>query len=218
MGSSIKGIRMSVARYRLNGNHRATLSYFNGIEIGSDFEHIYYNRRISESKSHYYRGSIFNFNQIISKNPGFVEAYLKRGCAKYEIGDQTGAMADFNKALEINSCSANAFSLRGFVKGRLSIENVHGAIADFDRAIDENPGYAEAYFNRGETKLLLGYPASAIHDLTTAADLLPGNAKVLLSRGIARYMIGDKDGALSDWLDIAESGDPDVNEIIEKYS
>ncbi len=37
-------------------------------------------------------------------------------------------------------------------------------------------------------------------------------------KGIARYMIGDKDGALADWLKTSELGDPDVNEMIEKYS
>lgn len=74
------------------------------------------------------------------------EAYYNRGIAYDNKGEYDRAIADYNKALEINPRHAGAYNNRGlayYSKG----EYDH-AIADYNKAIEINPRHAEAYNNR----------------------------------------------------------------------
>ena len=61
-------------------------------------------------------------------------AYSNRGLARYESGDYEGAIADFNKAIELNPEFALTYNKRGIVKCEL--EDYEGAISDFNQAIE----------------------------------------------------------------------------------
>jgi tetratricopeptide (TPR) repeat protein len=65
------------------------------------------------------------------------EEYLKRGIYKDSLRDDKGAIADYTKAVEINSNYMDAYFLRGLSKHNL--EDYHGAIAYFTKALKINP-------------------------------------------------------------------------------
>ena len=47
------------------------------------------------------------------------EEYINRGNAKCELGDYRGAIADYNKAIELNPKYVKAYYNRGIAKKRL---------------------------------------------------------------------------------------------------
>jgi tetratricopeptide (TPR) repeat protein len=108
--------------------------------------------------------------------PDLVEEYNHRGVAKFELGDNQGAILDYNRAIKIDPQDALAYYNRGVAKFELG--DNQGAILDFDRAIAINPQDAEAYSNRGAVKLAFGDKQGAIVDLTKGAKLFRQQGKM----------------------------------------
>lgn len=111
------------------------------------------------------------------------EALLRRqALALAQRGEQTGAIALFNKLLESNSNSAIDFSNRGLVyfqNGQLD-----QAIADYNRAIELNPRLDSAYNNRANYYAKQGRYLEAILDYDIALDLNPANIRAWINQGI----------------------------------
>ena len=74
-------------------------------------------------------------------------AYTNRGNAYLGKKDYDRAIADYNKAIELEPKLAAAYANRGLAYGAKG--DIDGAIADLDKAIDLNPKLAHAYANRG---------------------------------------------------------------------
>lgn len=98
-------------------------------------------------------------------------AYLESGRIMYENGDKLGAIAEYNKAIEIDSNYAVAYYKRGKVKSDL--KDYKGAIAYYTKAIEVNAHYLFAYYNRGNSKANLGDIQGAIDDYTEAIKINP---------------------------------------------
>ena len=134
--------------------------------------------------------------------------YNHRGTAKKDLGDFEGAIADCDKAIEINSKSASAYYNRSINKA--SLGNFEGAIADCDKAIELNP--KPAYYTiRGNAKNCLGDLEGAIADQDKAIELDPEYAYAYNNRGIAKKDSGDFEGAIADYSKAIELNQKDAN-------
>ena len=49
----------------------------------------------------YYADAIFEYNQVLSKNPGLTIGYLNRALARYELGDVSTALSDLSIAMSL---------------------------------------------------------------------------------------------------------------------
>ena len=83
--------------------------------------------------------------------------------------DYTGAIADYNKAIEINPAYVEAYFYRGRLKFRL--KDINGAIADYSKVIEINPKSAQAYLQRGIARINLGDKDGGCIDLDQAGKL-----------------------------------------------
>jgi formylglycine-generating enzyme required for sulfatase activity/Flp pilus assembly protein TadD len=120
----------------------------------------------------------------------------ERGVEKDSKGDLNGAIAEYNKAIELDPKYALAYYNRGVAKEKKG--DLDGAIADYDKAIELDPNSADAYSNRGSIRDDRGDLDGAILDYNKAIELDPKYKEAYINRGVARYKKDDLDGAIAD--------------------
>ena len=133
----------------------------------------------------------------LKKHERDAETHFEWGRNKFKEGDTHGAIADYDRAIDLSPEFVDAYCNRGFAKVMLGDHD--GAIADCDRAIALNPDYAEAYFFRGFAKRGLGDYRGAIADYDRAIELDPDNTVAYTLRGGAKSALGDHEGAIADY-------------------
>lgn len=119
------------------------------------------------------------------------------GRANREAGDLDRALADFNRAIEIDPNFASAYSNRGLAKKNKG--DLDGAMADFDKAIELDSTLAAAYGGRAQIKRLKSDPKGALVDFNKAIELKPDSATLHNNRAELKRTIRDLDGALMDY-------------------
>jgi tetratricopeptide (TPR) repeat protein len=122
--------------------------------------------------------------------------YFIRGNAKIELEDYRGAIADYNKSIEIDPNDSETFRNRGNAK--IELEDYRGAIADFNKAIQIDPNNTNAHKNRGYAKYRLQDYRGAITDYTKVIAITPSNGAYFL-RGYAKFDLKDYQGAILDY-------------------
>jgi tetratricopeptide (TPR) repeat protein len=143
-----------------------------------------------------YLEAIAIYTDLIRTNPE-AYAYTNRGATKSTLGNNQGAIGDFDRAIAINPKFATAYTNRGIAKSNLG--NKQGAMSDFNLALAIDPKYAQAYLNRGADKSDLGNHQGAIGDFDRALTIAPRYAKAYYNRGAAKYALGNNQGAISDF-------------------
>jgi tetratricopeptide (TPR) repeat protein len=131
-----------------------------------------------------------------------VQEYIDSGDAMDELGDYDGAIADYTKAIELNTNHAVAYLNRGTAKYNLG--NFAAAIGDYTKAIDLNPNDAVAYYNRGMAKSNLQDYSGTVDDFTSAIELDPNDAAAYYHRGMAKDHLLDYEGAIADYTKAIE--------------
>jgi formylglycine-generating enzyme required for sulfatase activity len=93
------------------------------------------------------QGALADYNQAISFDPNYAEAYNNRGNLKKDkLNDPQGALDDYNQAISLNPKYAAAYYNRASLKDKLN--DTQSALADYDQALSLNPNYASVYGNR----------------------------------------------------------------------
>ena len=157
-----------------------------------------------------------NYSTIyLIKCPNDNGAYVLRGIAKNGLEDYSGAIQDYNKAIDINPNNAKAYSNRGAAKDKLL--DYRGAIQDYTKAIEISPNYVLFYCIRGFTKSKLKDYQGAIQDFNKAIEINPNYAESYVDRGLIKNILGDKNGACLDWRKADELGDTSAYDLINKY-
>lgn len=134
------------------------------------------------------------------QTPQTAQDYLKRGMAHFQSGDTDAALADANKALELNSNYVDALYLRAALRNQKG--DTAGVMADYNKIIELGPsahGVEVVYTNRSMMRLQGKDIDGALDDLNKAVSINPKVAEIYNGRAIARLQKGDLDGALADY-------------------
>ena len=116
--------------------------------------------------------STIEMNEPVDSNSeSFTEAisYNNRGEVYRQQGESENAIADFNKAIELDPTDAIAYSDRGVVY--FAQDEFEKAITDFTKAIELDPADAVNYYYRGVTLEELGSTENAEADYAKAKEL-----------------------------------------------
>lgn len=106
------------------------------------------------------------------------QEWFNRGLDKKYLEDYRGAIADFNKAIELDPNNVRAYVNRGLAKR--SLGDSRGAIVDYNKAIELDPKSANTYFNRGIAKHDLKDKNGACLDWSKSGELGDGAAYGLI--------------------------------------
>ena len=133
------------------------------------------------------------------QNRELIRAYalFVQGQMKYNANHYDEAIANFDKAININAQFFYAYYKRGDAKSALG--NYEAAIADYDKAREINDGIFNIYYNLGLAKYKFGDNEAAIADYDKAIEIDPEYATAYNSRGAAKFALGDLKGAILDY-------------------
>ena len=120
---------------------------------------------------------------LVTDNNRKAILYANRGTVFYKTGDYDRAIADFDKAIELNPNGAEAHIRLGVVWSKKGDHD--RAIAYFNEAVKLRPKDAMMYIHRGATYDEMGDFDQAIADFSRAINLDPTNALAHYNRGLS---------------------------------
>lgn len=144
-----------------------------------------------------WKDSLTLLNDILKKHPNAYTALNCRGDLYLESGNLKGALADFNKAVSLNSANDRAFANRG--RARAMNGDTEGGLEDLNRAVALNPRDPANFINRGIAKELSGDLKGALADMNSALKLSPENPLALTNRGNVYVHAGEFSKAINDY-------------------
>jgi tetratricopeptide (TPR) repeat protein len=131
----------------------------------------------------------------VSSEFSFVD-YNNRGITYHALQQHQAALADFNRAIDMDPNYATAYYNRGITYHAL--QQHQAALADFNRAIDMDPNYAPAYSGRGNIYAALQQYQATLADFSRAIDLDPNDAQAYSNRGATYAALQQYQAALAD--------------------
>lgn len=144
------------------------------------------------------------------------DLYIWRGNTWYNRKNYDNAIADYNKAIEINPNYALAFYNRGFAW--VGKEEYNKAIEDYRKAIEIDSNYASAYVIKASILRAMKKYDTAIADYNKAIEIDPYYANAYYNRGLAKKEKNvDLEGSKQDFEKYLELS-ADENDIWAKYA
>ena len=125
-------------------------------------------------------------------------SYWNRAVTRYDLGDKTGAIADYSHVLSLSPEDHAAFNARGLA--HYDLGNLEQAISDLNAAIRYAPHQSAAYCNRGFIRAEQGQAWQAIQDYSLAIQASP-QAPAYFYRGVAYQQLEDHAEAIANYSD-----------------
>jgi class 3 adenylate cyclase len=144
-------------------------------------------------------GAVRRFDDAISAQPDFIDAYVGRAEARRSLIQYELSLEDCNKILQLNPDEPRGYNCRGL--GRQLLQQYDASLADLNEAIRRKPAFAHAYGNRGTTYSLLQQNDRAIQDFDEAIRLMPRNPVFRVKRGNAYSALKHYDKAIGDFTE-----------------
>ncbi len=155
----------------------------------------------------YQRNKVWNneftlWDDAVQKSPHKERPYINRAKAYYDQGNVDRAMADYNRAIELNTDDELAYTDRGFLYTQQG--NSAKAMSDFDKAIKINPVYPMAYYDRGLAFEAQKNVSQAFNSFTKAIELNPHYLEAYAKRSLLYRQSGDWPKAIADFTRVIE--------------
>jgi tetratricopeptide (TPR) repeat protein len=146
-------------------------------------------------KPGYYQVAIEEFDRALKTWPNLPECRFERGNANRILGHEDEAMADYEKAVDLNPNLYRAYAAIGSIYR--DKHDYKRAMEAYTKSINARSS-VDAYFERGQTYESLGEHQKAVEDYNRAIREMPDAPEVYRARGLARRNLGDEAGYRAD--------------------
>jgi tetratricopeptide (TPR) repeat protein len=143
-----------------------------------------------------FRESIAAVDAYLAGHPRDARAFVLRGDAKANLGDNAEALKDYNSAIKIDPDYQYAYVTR--CETRLQLDDVSGALADCDNGVRLDATDPLAYEDRGDVHFQRGSWALALADYDKAVQLGRSSAYLFAARCDSERLVGKRDLAKAD--------------------
>lgn len=157
---------------------------------------------------------------VACSNNMSAEDYYNRGVDHAAKNEFALAIADYNKAIELDPNYSNAYLNRGVAYG--SMNEIDSAFLDFNKVIELSPDDPFGYYNRAFAYQNIGEYEQAILDYSKAIELDPNNAEEVLiraleSRAVLYESLGRTSDAIHDFEELLKiMTDADRRKLVEE--
>ncbi len=192
---------------RLNDLDGALQDYTLAIEFDPEYYYAYVNRaELKANRLNDSNGAIADYDRAIAIAPEVASYYNSRASIKVNSQDLPAALADMNKAIDLDRNDAY-YRTRGYIYRELNYWQA--ALVDYNTAIELNSFDDYSYSARGLLKAQkLNDLAGGSADVERAVAIAPRSAGAYTSRGYFKVSyLKDDFGAIKD-LDLAIELDP----------
>ncbi len=192
-------LNLGVVKAEKGWYREALEDYDRALAVGvEDPSLIYAGRGHARAKLGDVPGAIADYDASIRINPRHGGHYEDRGRLYYsELKDKDKALADFNKALELDPNLFVAYTLRGTM--RMMRGDMAGAIADSKKAAAMQPQDADSWGTLADMANLHDYHAEAAEAYDKEFALRAPTPERLYKRGVSRLNLGKHAEALADF-------------------
>lgn len=175
------------------------------INLAPDNGYFYYKRAEVLNGMKRFEEALSDYSKSIemAEDPN---AYNSRGLIRFQLVDISGAIKDFDDAIEKNAMYSEAYLNRGIAKAEQ--DSTQSAIDDFTKAI-KNHRYEDttqakvleaiSYYERGRGFSKLGKYKEAIDDFNHSLLLDSSNSNVFYDKAIAETSVGEYEAAMDDY-------------------
>jgi tetratricopeptide (TPR) repeat protein len=193
-----------------DGKQQAIQNFSRAIQLNSKYEYAYAMRAYLYQQIQDFQQSLNDYNKVILLNPQDPLTLMSRGILKRDkLNDGQGALADFNRAIDLNILGFKDLPIAHYNRGILKRDKLNdgqGALADFNRAININIKFTEAYYDRALLKSdKLNDIQGAVADYNQVIVLSPTYSTAYYNRAILKaHKLNDLQGAIKDFRQAAK--------------
>jgi tetratricopeptide (TPR) repeat protein len=140
--------------------------------------------------------TIVALDAFLAVHPRDARAFVLRGDAKADLGQNEPALKDYNVAIGIAPEYQYAYVTR--CETRLQLDDTNGALADCNTAVRLDPSDALAYEDRGDVQFAREAYELALADFDKAIESGRSSAYVFAARCDSERLVGKRDRARAD--------------------
>ena len=163
-----------------------------------------FERALSASREGRLDEALGLWSSVLEATPNDAAAWSNRGNVRLMMGDPEGAIADQNRAMEIDPGELDPHLNRGTAEEALGLWRE--AEKDYQWILARDPGESAALYNLGNVRGSLGDWEDARACFNAAAEARPGMAMARSSTALAAFQQGD-----------IAAAEHDLRQLIRRY-
>jgi tetratricopeptide (TPR) repeat protein len=149
---------------------------------------------VAQIQERQFRQALDTLNKAVESGEDNAEAHFQRAGILADAGQDTNALADYDKAIELKPRETRYLNMKGLFL--LTRQHYDAAAQVFTKALGVDPKFSKALNNRGLVSLALNKFEAAASDFQTAIQVEPKYVDAYNNLGFAWYQAGEYDDAL----------------------
>lgn len=186
-----------VTRQNLGLIHEAVEDYDKALEMLPENKSVLFNKALALEQIKDFDEARKCYEVLLGAHPSFDGGYLGRARLNLSAGDTIAAVADIDRALQLNRNAVNGYIMRADIAINRN-QDYANALNDMDEAIRLQPKQSGLFINRAFLRYKLDDYYGAMSDYDYAIQLDPLNSVAIYNRALLRMEVHDFPHAIED--------------------